>query len=507
MFKSLKKRILSFAVAASLLATTFVGTAFIANGESKDIEFSNKISDLFSTEELAKNILPHVATVTKPDGTTSESTRGFWVTDNTRTIDVEATYKFGSTEGGWVGISWNLETTHKLNRLLLGNCVNGSFRTYSYEVYLSDSAATLYNGTPIATVTNTDNLVYHSVSLKNKQAQYVGVKVLKPYSPTVNPTGGDQNLRLICAGIFGEEVTEEPTVTSSNKIDDLLNAKEKADNILPTSCKTVYSDGTKGEFLSDIYDYSKQKTVDVVGAYKFGSTKDKWLGLYWDFGGEAVLDAFVLGNCINASYRTYSYEVYASNSESDIFSGKPLVTFKNDKNLVYQRVQLNGKKTQFIGIKVLIPYSPAVNPSAGDQNLRLISVGAVGQKPTDLPEPLLKRIVVNSCDYENKHINKYSNIDRLNDGKYDKGADFGGALFLKNGDYIDGAYLDITIDSLAKLAEFHDITIYHSTVAGFRTREFEVYISKTQTDLFTENSKIGKYDNASNSATTKIKLE
>lgn len=507
MTKSLKKRILSLLVAAALLATTFVSTALIANGAEEKIKFANKISDLFTDEEIKNNFLPHTATVTKPDGTETESTRGFWVTTNTKTLDVEDSYKFGQSDDKWLGISWDLGTDYKLDRLLLGQCLNANFRTYNYEVYVSSDKATLYEGTPVATVTNTDNLVYHSVSLENKTAQFVGVKVLKPYSPKVNPTGGEQNLRLICAGIFGEESVEAPSVTFSNKIDDLLTAEQKANNILPKTCKTVYSDGTKGDFSRGIYDYASQKTIDVDDSYKFGATAGKWLGLYWDFEGEAILDAFVLGNCINASYRTYSYEIYASNKEDEIFSGSPLASVKNDQNLVYQKIALNGKKARYIGVKVLMPYSPTVNPSGGDQNLRLISVGAAGTEPTDRPEPLLKKILVTTRDNKGNDLNRYSNIERLNDGKYDSGADFEGLLFLKDGNYVDGAYLDITVDSLAKVAEFHDITIYHSHVAGFRTREFEVYISKNQSDLFTENSKIGKYDNATNTASTKIKLD
>ncbi len=249
----------------------------------------------------------------------------------------------------------------------------------SYELYASDTMATLFDEDPI--YTHTEKAIAQHYKLTGISAKYVAMRVI---SVSTNENGSANNsasnyiTRLRQFNVYGTpsdkaDESEIVRVTNSNKltVSPIDDAKSVV-NSVRYNCKKIHADGPESLIMSSgilekLTKGSNTEQVDLFGC-SFASSDDEVITEYKD--GKKVYfdiiytlnsktdisDIVVIGNLREHEGKyisdwKLSYKLYASDTMADLFDGEPIYTH-TDKAIA-QHYELTGITAKYVAMRVI----------------------------------------------------------------------------------------------------------------------------------------------------------
>ena len=169
--------------------------------------------------------------------------------------------------------TYDLGSYYKIDRFELYSVVNldGKLRTQSYEVYIGNDLATLYEGTPVAVYNNYYNTFAQSIRFAESQiGKYLGVRILM----AADRTDTANYVRLDELAAYGEDVGNPPVIDvkkgcGSAEVTVTLDKNNTIDSV------TVSKNDTEPVNRTSDLDENGKFTIEGIGKYKVVATDDK----------------------------------------------------------------------------------------------------------------------------------------------------------------------------------------------------------------------------------------
>ena len=282
---------------------------------------------------------------------------------------------------------------------------NPDLTTKVYQLYMSDSRANLYDeASLVTTYVNEGNETRQKFTFPEALTgkQYVGIKFLVsapyPNSYTVNTL----YLRIAQLAVFGtvDTVTEEDKSAFDPEKDFYESLNKKYDrNLIAGKTAQIYSfDGVKqtqispekvnsltdGENANDFFTGNPRfaEYVNAEKSYYYDNGEDRYLKLLYNMGTLCDVGAVLMVHHSNEELRTYSYEIYLSDSKETLWEDENKI--EDHINAALEQKELfeysEAKQGKYIGIKIKYPVSKNVTVKE-DENLvytRLSEIAVYG---------------------------------------------------------------------------------------------------------------------------------
>ncbi len=293
----------------------------------------------------------------------------------------------------YTSVTYFLGGKSTVNEVWVYNANRTDLTTHVYQIYLGDSRETLYNPeNHIYTYTNENNTTRQKfVFPKTFKGTYFGIKILVATSgDTTSLSIGSHYARLTQLAVFGtvNEVTEEEkgdiVIKEPDYIADLYK-KYKRNLIKGYTPKLYYNDGEgektattanhvsslTNEDLTDQFFCGQPRFAELVGDttvkyYEDGT--ERYFKISFNLRTSCDISHILFVNCTTEKFRTLDYEVYLSDSASDLFNGDKMVKhYKNTSLDLINNIEFSEAKTaQYVGFKILYPSSKEVKPFLKD---------------------------------------------------------------------------------------------------------------------------------------------
>lgn len=316
-------------------------------------------------------------------------------------------YKDGTER--YFKISFNLRTSCDISHILLVNCTTEKLRTLDYEVYLSDSADTLFDGEKMVEhYKNTSLDLVNDIEFSEaKTAQFVGIKINYPTSEEVVPylksgvlTDDIVYTRLNEIAVFGDYTDPNFEFPPSYAIDPFMTNDQLAalgNSIIAgqmASCRYTGTPLRKGYYSNKELQFTDGDVtmhVDVnnttTEVYKLKTTDGSnyvdfiysWDEVKYDITG------FLFAGCRRAyddsvQYYTGWYQVYIGDEIDDLFLPENMAFEYKWDGETYERGHLvnfdSAKRGAYFAVRILNPVSGAPT-SIG---MRVAEIAVYGEK-------------------------------------------------------------------------------------------------------------------------------
>lgn len=335
----------------------------------------------------------------------------------------------GITEGDvYFDFIYDFASIFEISAIALIHCDDPNLRTYKYNIYIGNDRSTLFD-TPYKKFTNTGNNQRNVFNVKTKNggipinARYVAIRIYDAtYSKSEGYASSPTNVypRLYEIAIFGKmlSVSGNPNILIDNKSEFPswgTNLASKSDISSYASINGEYSvspynkayaindgklDSTDAEFNSTKFANYDNASVQDYTSKNTGIKGNVYLDIVIDLHSEAYIEGLALYNSKVDKLQTGDFEIYASNSQSELFEGEPIVKQINDSGysrLAYDFAGLSADASYtsitddvyatYIGIRILNPVQEVNKPgtvtevTASQNNIyaRLREIAVFGQ--------------------------------------------------------------------------------------------------------------------------------
>ena len=430
-------------------------------------------------------------------------------------------YKDGTER--YFKISFNLRTSCDIRHILLVNSTSERLRTLDYEVYLSDSADTLFDDKKMVEhYKNTSlDLVNNIQFSEAKTAQYVGFKINYPTSEEVVPHLKNGTLtddvvytRLNEIAVFGDYSDPNFEFPPSYAIDPYMTNEQFAalgNSIVAGKMASCSFTGTplplgfysKKELQFTDGDITKHVDVNNVttATYKLNTDDgSQWIDIVYDW--EEVkydITGFLYAGCKKASdssvqYYTGWYQVYIAEEIDDLFLQENMAFEYKWDGENYERGQLvnfdSPKRGAYFAIRILNPVSGA-KQSIG---ARVAEIAVYGEKanipvlPTNLAKNMPIEAYVQNSKGDLKEVSTkdltVSEIKNLTDNDQNTSASF-----KANG----------TVQLIYNLCNDAVIDAFRLTS---NAKEYKVYATSDLNKIWSEDSLVYTYNGSGTNGKT-----
>lgn len=240
-----------------------INSMALLSGDNVTVTESGSIP--VTEEEFTSNLLynePYtIYSTVNQDGASGGNLSGYnrmYTYKNTSTVDVFPANNIDGTGNTYTALICDLGISTDLNKILVGLCSNGNYRSAEYSLYVGMDKDTILNGKPVATFTNTNNAWYQMFTFAEPvTARYFAIKTTKAI-----PGDGSQSMRLSTLAAFGTRQYVYNTV-----------------DFVDGAGRTFYSASTKDTTITqELIDEALQYLPTIFG-YKYVGLDREYVGM------------------------------------------------------------------------------------------------------------------------------------------------------------------------------------------------------------------------------------
>lgn len=413
-------------------------------------------------------------------------------------------------------LSFNLRTSCEISHILFVNCTTEELRTLDYEIYLSDSADTLFNSDKrVKHYQNTAlDLVNNIEFSEAKTAQYVGFKIIYPTSKSKVPHLNDEDqlvddvvyTRINEIAIFGDYTDPDFEFPPSYAIDPYMTNEQLAalgDSIVAgqmASCRFTGTPLPKGFYSNKEVQFTDGDItthVDVnnvtTATYKLNTDDgSQWIDIIYDWN-EVKYDitGFLFAGCYpkwddSKQYYTGHYQVSIADDLDDLFLPETIVFEYIWDGETYERGHLvnfdSAKRGAYFAIRILNPVSGAESSIGA----RVAEIAVYGEKanipvlPTNLATNMPVEAYTENSNGELTAVSTKaltaSEIKNLTDGDKNTSASF---------------KADGTVQLIYNLCNDAVVDTFRLTS---NAKKYKVYAASDMNDIWSEDSLVYTYN-------------
>ena len=298
-------------------------------------------------------------------------------------------------------LTYFLGGSSTVNEVWIYHHNNPELATKAYQLYMSDSRASLYDESSlIATYINENNNTRQKFTFPEALTgkQYVGIKFLVSAPITESYPVNSLYLRIAQLAVFGTVDTitdEDKTVFDPEKefYDALYRKYDR--NLISGKTAQIYSfDGIKQTQISpekvsaltdgdnaNAFFTGNPRFGEYAGAdkiYYYDNGIDRYLKIQYNMGTLCDVGAILMVHHSNELFRTYSYEIYLSESKENLWDEKNKI--EDHVNSKFEQKELfeydEAKQGKYVGFKIKFPTSKEAEITA-ETNLLYVRLNEI----------------------------------------------------------------------------------------------------------------------------------